>query len=474
MKLDYLIEEINRLDESGIRDIKKLSKTFDKCEIWGHVDSDGILSSISMKEYMKQYRIKTIDFHPIQYGGMEFTTNKGLPDTLKILVDFAKGKTMFHIHHDHHEGQVGVEKGTSTVFKKKPSGAGIISGEISPKEIFPATDLEVIDTVDSADFARQGITPDDVIRASFGLNKDISVKDNRKMMGLVVNKLLLAYKNKPNFLKELVLRSNPSLVSMYNVIKRLAKEHNFVPPEEIDIQSKRYQDDQKSKIQPGDLNKVKSLKNGESMLLGNLIVQNSGGYMGKGRTYDRYTPFKLHPDANYYTIAWTSVGLVQLSKNPFKQIEKDLHLGNIVMGEIMPKFKSTLQNIDITLDYLKFVYERDIQKKGLENSVGFTFKDFYAVYSKSVKGLPDKDNSYKRLIQDITDKYYKDLTNKQKAILKKVTVSAWDVIMAGSGGHKSITNLSGMNFIKKDQYNGGYTQLSRDIQYEIAKRMMNE
>lgn len=46
--------------------------------------------------------------------------------------------------------------------------------------------------------------------------------------------------------------------------------------------------------------------------------------------------------------------------------------------------------------------------------------------------------------------------------------------MAGSGGHKSITNLTGMNFIKKDQYPGGYTQLLRDIQYEIAKKMMYE
>jgi hypothetical protein len=46
--------------------------------------------------------------------------------------------------------------------------------------------------------------------------------------------------------------------------------------------------------------------------------------------------------------------------------------------------------------------------------------------------------------------------------------------MAGSGGHKSITNISGISFIKKNQYSGGYVQLLHDIQYEIAKIMKNK
>lgn len=33
MKLDILLNEMERLDESGIRGIKKLAKRFDKCEI---------------------------------------------------------------------------------------------------------------------------------------------------------------------------------------------------------------------------------------------------------------------------------------------------------------------------------------------------------------------------------------------------------------------------------------------------------
>ena len=473
MKLDYWINEMEKINESGIKDMTKIAKKYKKAEIWTHIDKDGVASGIAMKEYLKQYQIKTVDVHPIQYGSREYAVPKGRPDTLKVLCDFAHGKVMFHIHQDHHEGQVGVDPKTATSFKKKPSGAGIISGDISPRQIFPAEDLKIIDTVDSADFANQGITPDDVIRASFGVNKELSVKDNKWMMGLVVNKLLLTYKNKPNFIRDLVMNAGPSLISMYNVIRRLAKQEGFVPPAEIDVQSQKYQEEQKSKIKPGKLADVKNLKSGESMLLGNLIVQNSGGYMGKGRVYDRYTPFKLHPSANYYTIAWTGVGLIQLSKNPFKQIEKDLHMGNIVMGDVMPKFKSKLQGIDITLETLKYNFEIDITKKGLENTVGFTFKDFIALYGNAIKKLPI-EGSYRSLIEDITNKPFKDLSPKQKEIMKKVTVTAWDVIMAGSGGHKNITNLSGLNFIKKNQYSGGYVQLVRDIQYEIAKRMQHE
>ena len=473
-KIDALLEESDRVNESGLRDMRKLGKAFNKAEIYFHCDTDGVTSAIGMKEYLKQYGIKTVDAHPIQYGASEFSVSKGQPNTLKCLVDFAHGKTMFHIHQDHHEGQVGYSPDASISFKKKPSGAGIISGEISTRDIFPPADLKIIDMVDSAGYAQEGLTPDDVIRASFGVDKSISVKDNRRAMGLVVNKLTLTYKNKPDFLKQLVLNAKPSLLSMYNIIKKLALDSGYTPPSKIDAESEKYQKEQKSKIREGKLSDVKGLKSGESMLLGNLIVQNSGGFMGKDRTYDRYTPFKLHPEANYFTIAWVGVGLLQLSKNPFKNIEKDLHLGNIMMGDVMPKFQSTLQNIDITLETLKYNYERDIEKKKIQNAVGFKFEDFMALYSDVLKDFPKEGTSFRDMVMDITNKPYKKLSQKQKAIMKKVSVPAWDIIMAGSGGHKAITNVSGLSFIKKDQYSGGYVQLTMDILYEVAKRMMNE
>jgi hypothetical protein len=123
------------------------------------------------------------------------------------------------------------------------------------------------------------------------------------MMGLVVNKLLLTYKNKKGFLKKLGMNAKPSLISMYNVIKKLAKQEGYKPPEQIESDAESYQKDQRSKIKEGGLKIVKDLKNGESTMVGNLLVQYGGGYMGKGKQYDRYTPFKLHPEADYFTIA---------------------------------------------------------------------------------------------------------------------------------------------------------------------------
>jgi len=475
MKLNLWLQELDiydKLDESGIRNIRKLAKQFDKAEIYFHEDLDGVSSMLGMKAYIESYGIKVIDVFPINYGSKEYAVPKGRKGVMKVLCDFAHGKFMFQIHQDHHEGQVGVSPGTSTSFKKKPSGAGIISGEISPKEIFPPKDLEIIDAVDSADFASRGLKPDDIMRAAFGLDKSISVKDNHWMMGLVVNKLLLTYKNKKGFLKKLGMNAKPSLISMYNVIRKLAKQEGYKPPKQIESDAESYQQDQRSKIKEGGLKVVKDLKNGESTMVGNLLVQYGGGYMGKGKQYDRYTPFKLHPEANYFTIAWP-IGLVQLSKNPFKELEQDLHLGNIVMNEVMPKFKSTLENIDITLKTLKQKYEQDIKDEDIWKSVGFTFNDFIALYSDKIKNLSD-EGKFRDMISDISNKPFAKLSSKQKDMLEKVSVSAWDVIMAGSGGHRSITNISGISFIKKNQYDGGYVQLLHDIQYEIAKVMKNK
>jgi len=472
----YILEKLNNIEtlyESGIRDINKLRDQFDKAEVYFHMDLDGVTSAIGMKAYLQNNGFKVIGVFPIQYGGTEYAVPKGQKGVMKVLVDFAHGKPMFQIHQDHHEGQVGVDKGTSTSFVHAPSGAGTISGIISPNDLFPQNDLKIINTIDSADFARQGLTPDDIIRATFQVNKSIPVEKNHQMMGFVVNKLLLSFKNKPDFLSKLVMDAKPSLLSMFNTIKRLAAESGYKTPEQIESDSASYQNAQKnSMVKNGTLEDVKSLKNGGSVQLGNIVVQNGGGSMGKGKQYDRYVPFKLYPEANYFTITWP-MGLIQLSQNPFKKLDKDLHLGNIVMKDIMPMFKSKLESISITLDTLKYQFEMDIIKKKLENAVGFTFKDMLALYGKQLKGLPDS-GGYRELISDITNKSYKFLSAKQKSIMKSISISAWDVIMAGSGGHKAITNLSGFNFIDKDQYPGGYTKLLRDIQYEIAKRMMNE
>jgi len=73
------------------------------------------------------------------------------------------------------------------------------------------------------------------------------------------------------------------------------------------------------------------------------------------------------------------------------------------------------------------------------------------------------------MVQDITNKPYKRMSKKQKDILKKVTITLWDIIQSQSGGHKDITNLSGWNFWGK-----GFTDYMKKVQMAIAKEMQNK
>ena len=462
---------LNRIDEmlneTGIRNMKELAKTHKKAEIYFHIDLDGVTSAIGIRAYLKRYGIKTVNAYPIQYGGMEYAVPKPTDKTLHVLVDFAHAKPVMNIHTDHHDSQTPTAKGTSTSFVKSPSNLAYISQVLSPSDLFPPQDAKIISTVDSADFGSQGITPDDVMRSAFKVDKKIDVSKNHRAMGFVTNRLLLSYKNKKDFLKKIVLTTNPSLMSLYNNMKKLAEKEGYKPPEEITAGLKDYVRVQGTKkMKDGKISDVKSLKSGHSILIGTTIVQYGGGSMFKG--YDRYTPFKLTPEAHYLTIAWP-MGLLQVSKNPFRSGKNPHHLGNLIEKEVLSKFKSKLKGLDITLDTVKYFFEKDI-KDGVD-ALGFTFNDLMALFEKEIKGL-GKGN-WKSLVADITNRPYKRLSKKQKAIMQKVTISAWDLMMAQSGGHPDITNVV-MPFIKKTQYNGGVVGLLHDMQTQVAKVMQDK
>jgi hypothetical protein len=44
-------------------------------------------------------------------------------------------------------------------------------------------------------------------------------------------------------------------------------------------------------------------------------------------------------------------------------------------------------------------------------------------------------------------KRFKDLSEEEKQVLDKVGVNAWDIIQSNSGGHKCITNISGLTYL---------------------------
>jgi hypothetical protein len=178
----------------------------------------------------------------------------------------------------------------------------------------------------------------------------------------------------------------------------------------------------------------------------NIIVQYGGGNMMKPGSYDRYTPFKNNPEADFLVIAWP-LGLLQASCNPFKKERqlKGVNLGEIAQ-EVLSKWEGQLKEKQVPLSTIKWVSETGVG----EGSVGFTFKDFAAIYGE--KYLNKKDGVEELMdIKDLMSKTTSELTEDEWLFLDEITVPVWDVIQANSGGHKCITNISGLNYIGRSK-----------------------
>jgi hypothetical protein len=428
-----ILKETVLLKESGIRDINDIAKRYKKAKIYFHQDLDGVTTALAMKNYLEQYGIKTVDSEVIQYGAKEFAIKKpeGSGDVMPVLVDFAHGKPMFTIHTDHHDTQAGVEQGTATNFRASRSNVETISQSISPKEIFPSEDILLISTVDSANFIEHDITPEMVMNYLFSYNKDESLKRNKMLMGLVVNKLLLAYKNKPRFLEEIVLNAQPSLLSILNNIRQQALEKGFASPEQMTKNKEDY---------------VQSRKEGGVEKYGNILTQYGFGGTSKAGAYDRYTPFRNNPDADFI-VTGMPFGGVQASCNPFKKDRalKGVNLGEI-KDEVLDELSGELKNVKVTFGDIKRVAEIEAEYK----SVGFTFKDLMAIYGDFPSFKVDGGDKLLEILEDISKKLYRTLSDKQKALFDKISLNALDTIKANSGGHKCITNISGINFIYRN------------------------
>ena len=65
------------------------------------------------------------------------------------------------------------------------------------------------------------------------------------------------------------------------------------------------------------------------------------------------------------------------------------------------------------------------------------------------------------------------------SVLDKVTINAWDLIQSNSGGHKCITNISGLNYLGRSnrppQGKYKYNPESEDAPYvKFTKMIQNE
>ena len=465
------MKKINKksfINESGLRNINALSDRYSKAKIYFHQDLDGVTTALAMKTYLENNGIDVVDSEIIQYGDKEFAIKKSdaKGDVMPVLVDFAHGKPMFVIHTDHHDSQAGADDTKSTSFRSSRSNVETISQVVSTKDIFPTEDIKLISMVDSADYSKNDVDVDKVINYIFKIDKEIPVLRNKMLLGLVINKLLLAFKNKPGFLEELVMTSTPSLMNILQNIKRIMKDKGYPTEDVLQKNAEGYIEQMKGspnvKVEDG------------------IIIQYGGGNMFNPGSYDRYTPFKNNPDADFIVIAWP-LGLVQASCNPFKKERelKGVNLGEIAQ-EVLSRWESQLKEKEIPLSTIKWVSESG---RGFgPESVGFTFKDFVALYGQNYKSV---ENGKEELIHigKMMEIPFKELPENHAKMLDNIYVNAWDFIQAGSGGHKCITNISGLNYMgksnrpPKNQYSGGsggeapYVTFTKMIQQEFVKKL---
>ncbi len=125
------------------------------------------------------------------------------------------------------------------------------------------------------------------------------------------------------------------------------------------------------------------------------------------------------------------MGMVQASCNPFKESRslKGINLGEI-KDQVLLDFKPELEKQILTFKTIKKIAEREATKE----SVGFTSRDMMALYGS----MPSYD------------------PNTQ-------SINGYDFIIANSGGHKCITNISGINFM----YSGYDKPYTKDLPKEV-------
>src|SRR5574344_275354 len=510
-------------EEVGIRNLKNVlmkdkenNIKHSTAEIYFHQDLDGVASAIAIKTFLKTYySITTVDTHFIQYGANEYAAVKPNPENLAVLVDYAHGKAVFDIHTDHHQQQVGGDLEKSTLFKHASANADTISSEISYNDIFTSTDIDLIKMVDSADFITYDIKPEDLGVAIIdkGMKDKYSAKKCRFLMGLVVNRLLLAYKNKKitvksivngktyrdkNLLECLVLDSNPSLWSMYNNIVNYIKNATsngkpLATQEELTNNLNKYvKKMQNYKIKNGNSYEDGLIYDKET----GVIYQYDGGYMIPSGSYDRYTAYRNYPDSKVFCMVW-SMGLIQVSYNPFnKNIKKDINMIELT-NSVLDRYKEKLSNIFISLYDIKKhdedtkeisknpdneltnflnklkddskdengnidykLYNQTKQETNISDlndvSMGLSYNDIKSNFDKDLKFKNQYTNKISNIKlnnmhEECLNTPFNKLSFKQKNYLSNVYINAYDIIKNQSCGHVAISNMSGFDFLDYDK-----------------------
>lgn len=476
---------------SGIRNIKQIAKKYKEAEIYFHQDLDGVLSFLAMRKYLEDNNIKVMDCHIIQYGSLEFNVKNITKGRLPVIVDFAHIKDIFVIATDHHDNQTGVSNKMSTNFKKSRSNAETLSNEVGIN-IFTDCDVELVKTIDSADFVKFNLKPEHIHNSVFKIHRDLYSFVNRFNMGLTVNRLLLSLKNKRikinsldgkreynnrNLTECLALDSSPSLYSLYNNLihyiknaisyewnldlKTYHEQRKLPTAEQLNFNLHTYIETRKQFLN-SERGIIKN-SNIDYDSLFKIVKQYDIGETYKSGSYDRYVVFKNFPDSDWVCTIY-KMGLIQISCNPFKPKNVKINLGEITK-ELFEKYREIFSSFRISLEAVKRINENESfklkQKYSGYNPMGFKFIDLLTFYKDGIYHQPNRKKGDTKVcklnIEDETEevvfikntfnKLYSEWTFEEKQEMSHYKVTGLNIMETLSGGHPSITNIQGLNYL---------------------------
>jgi hypothetical protein len=196
-----------------------------------------------------------------------------------------------------------------------------------------------------------------------------------------------------------------------------------------------------------------------------IIKQFDIGETFKTGSYDRYVVFRNFPQSDWVCTIY-KMGLIQVSGNPFKSSDKNIHLGNITK-ELLTKYKEQLSNFRIPITALKRINESEAyklkQKYANFSPIGFKFNDLNTFYGQDIYylsnrklgdfktvsklDLSDSENLDVQFVKTTMDKLWSDWTFEDKQEMSNFKIPGLNILEVMSGGHPTITNIQGLNFL---------------------------
>jgi hypothetical protein len=196
-----------------------------------------------------------------------------------------------------------------------------------------------------------------------------------------------------------------------------------------------------------------------------IVTQFDVGETFKTGSYDRYVVFRNFPEADFVCTIY-KMGLIQVAYNPFKSNNVNIHLGEI-SKELYSKWKNILNNFRIPISAIKRIAEDESfklkQKFANYLPIGFTWNDLVTFYGDSIFYQPnrkigdlktveklnthDSSNSEVQYVKERMSKLYDNWDFNEKQEMMSYKIPAFEILQTMSGGHTSITNLQGFNYL---------------------------